>query len=75
MVVEFVGQAENKIEMRNRGFDGLFGHGHHAVGHAQANVVGDRQVRTRTGVEAGEKLFDRRRGGKAYVAPDSDKKQ
>jgi len=47
-VIEFRGQSEHEIKMRDGGFHCLFSHGDHAFRHAQTEVIGDGQAGARS---------------------------
>src|SRR5208337_5664393 len=47
-VVQLFPQAQDEIKMTNRRLHRLFRHRRHALGHAQADVVGDQQLRSQS---------------------------
>ena len=57
LVVQFFGQAQNEIKMRDGGVHRLFGHGDHALGHAQAKVVGDGKARARRAIRNAKEVL------------------
>src|SRR5208282_6199053 len=56
--------------MGNCRVHGLVRHRDHALCHTETDEIDDRKPRPRMRIEAGEKVFDRRRGGESDVAPD-----